>query len=239
MTCIIIEDEHLALSILQSYIQKVPTLQLEQSFRDALTAWEYLQQNEVDLLFLDINMPDLNGIQLLNALPHPPMVIFTTAYSQYAVESYHLNAVDYLLKPIAFDRFLQAVQKANKHIELVEQFSIQKPQSQSDFCFIKSGVKRIKVKIADIQYMKSEGNYVRYFSAQQKILSLDSLVHIKKMLPETDFVQVHKSYLIAIAHIDVFQKEFIRIGDKRIPIGRAYRAAFFDRMNRWNEGFRS
>ncbi|MEM1325718.1 MAG: LytTR family DNA-binding domain-containing protein [Bacteroidota bacterium] len=230
MTCIIVEDEPLALRILESYIQKVLTLDLQACFRDALKAWEYLQQNEVDLLFLDINMPDLNGIQLLNALPQPPMVIFTTAYAQYAVESYQLNAVDYLLKPIAFDRFLQAVQKASKRISQVEQLSTQPSQSQPDFCFIKSGVKRIKVKIADILYVKAEGNYVSYITNDQKILSLDNFANVTKRLPEPQFVRVHKSYLVAIVHIDVLQKAFIRIGRERIPIGRAYRVTFFDRM---------
>ncbi|MEM8523359.1 MAG: LytTR family DNA-binding domain-containing protein [Bacteroidota bacterium] len=236
MNCIIIEDEPLALNILQSYVEKVPNLKLEETFRDALKAWEYLQQNDIDLLFLDINMPDLSGIQLLKALPNPPMVIFTTAYAQYAIESYNLEAVDYLLKPIEFDRFLKAVQKASKRKRkeydlFVDKELIWKNQS-TDLFFVKSGVKNFKVKLSNILYIEAADNYVKYALKDQKILSLDSLSNLETILPSDQFIRVHRSYLIAIAHIDILQKEFITIAKQRIPLGRTFRTQFFERIER-------
>lgn len=236
MTCIIVEDEPLALNILKSYVEKVPSLKLQTTFRDALRAWEYLQKNNIDLLFLDINMPDLNGLQLLKALPITPMVIFTTAYTQYAIESYNLDAVDYLLKPIEFDRFLKAVHKASKRTK--EEKSGQKElisnTKQFEFFFVKSGTKNFKVTLSDILYLEAAGNYVHYILPDQKILSLDSLSKLEVILPSKDFIRVHKSYIIAIAHINIIQKEFITIQNQRIPIGRAFRTAFFERMEEFN-----
>jgi len=231
MNCIILEDEPLALNIIQSYVDKVPFLQLQATFRYPLEALNYLRNHIIDLMFLDINMPDLTGIQLFKSLQTAPMTIFTTAYSQYAIESYDLNAVDYLLKPIEFDRFLKAVNKAHQHLENKNTSLLETPQNKSsDILFVKSGYKTYRLNLNDILYVEADGNYATYITLDRKIISTDRLGKLMQILPEDRFIRVHKSFLIAFAHIDILQKEFITIKDKRIPIGRAYRAAFFERI---------
>lgn len=232
MNCILLEDEPLALGILQNYVSKTPFLHLQATFRDPLKALAYFQQQQTDLVFLDINMPDLNGIQLLKSLPQKPMVIFTTAYSQYAIESYDLNAVDYLLKPIELERFLKAVNKANQLFQLKKNQLVSSTQTspveEVTFFFVKSGTKTHKVIFEEILYVEAENSYVSYVTAQKRILSLDRLNALEELLPKGRFIRVHKSFIIALAHIDELQREWIKIKDKRIPIGRAYRKDFFE-----------
>ena len=231
MTCIIVEDEPLALNLLNSHAEKTPELDLKGSFRSPINAMTFLQQNEVDLLFLDINMPDLNGIQLLKSLTTRPLVIFTTAYSKYALESYDWNAVDYLLKPIEFERFLKAVNKAQQILSAQNIVpSSASPKHELGFFFLKSGSKTHKVMPEDILYIEAAENYVCYVTQHKKILVQDRLNRLETSLPNHDFIRIHKSYIIALAHIDVMDRAWITIRDKRLPIGRAYREALVQRI---------
>lgn len=229
--CLIIDDEPVALDILKDYIAKVPFLKLLQSFRESIKALEYLQRNEVDLIFLDINMPDLSGIQFLHALSHQPLVIFTTAYSQYAVESYEYEAVDYLLKPIEFARFLKAANRAleqfqlkNKNSSRILSYSNNTIAKDKNYILIKSGSDIHRIEVNDICYVQGTGNYVTFYTIKKKILSLLTMNKVLKILPRGQFVRIHKSYIINFNRIDVIEKEQVKIRDVIIPIGETYRA---------------
>ena len=238
MTCLVIDDEPVAIDILQDYIAKVPFLELLQSFRESIKALEFLQQNNVDLIFLDINMPDLSGIQFLNALSHHPLVIFTTAYSQYAVESYEYEAVDYLLKPIEFPRFLKAANRALELYQLKTKNSSKIVTSSNNtiaddksYILIKSGSDIHRIEVNDICYVKGTGNYVTFHTIKKKILSLLTMNKVLEILPHRQFVRIHKSYIINFNRIDVIEKEQVKIRDVIIPIGEVYRVNLLRLIN--------
>jgi DNA-binding LytR/AlgR family response regulator len=219
MNCIAIDDEPKALEVIERYCRKINSVRLFSTFREPLKALEFLAKEKVDLIFLDINMPDVNGLQLLSALPEKPMVIFTTAYSDYAVESYNLRAIDYLLKPITFERFLSSVNKA------VELFTLKnKIPAASDFVLIRSGPQTHKVKVDDILYLEKEGNYLMVFTKEKKILIRENMTDVFDIIPkEEGFVRVHKSFIVALKHISTFEVHQVTIGNNKIPIGISYR----------------
>lgn len=238
LNCIIIDDEPLAIEILKDYIEKIPFMELLHSFRNPLKALEYLKENKIDLIFLDINMPDLTGMQFLNSLIHHPMVIFTTAYSEYAVESYEYDAVDYLLKPIEFVRFIKATNRALEQFMLIEKESLSNDGKKetnrllkNDQFLIKSGTDLHKININDILYIQGAGNYCLFFTAKKKIMSLISLNELLKILPSSLFTRIHKSYIINLDHIDVIEKDQVNILDRLIPIGDKYKNYFFKIVN--------
>jgi DNA-binding LytR/AlgR family response regulator len=233
MTCIAIDDEPMALDVIRDYCEKVYFLELKESFRNALKALQYLQDHKVDLILLDINMPDLTGIQFLKSLNYIPLVIFTTAYSEYALQSYDFNAIDYLLKPIEFDRFLKGVLKAKEHFEYKvaktnQQETNQKIHSESkkEFVLVKSGSEIHKINLNDIQYIEGTGNYISFITSTKKILSLMNMKEVIELLPKYEFVRVHKSYIISMRHIDLIERSQIRINNKTIPIGSSYKEEF-------------
>lgn len=217
MNCIAIDDEPKALEVIERYCSKSDSIALLSTFREPLKAIEFLAKQKVDLIFLDINMPVVNGLQLLSTLPEKPMVIFTTAYSDYAVESYNLRAIDYLLKPITFERFLSSVNKA------VELFMLKnKIPASFDFVLIKSGTQTHKVKIDDILYMEKEGNYLTVFTKEKKILIRENMTDVFDIIPKEGFVRVHKSFIVALKHISSFEVHQVIIGNNKIPIGSSY-----------------
>ncbi len=226
MKCLAIDDEPVALDILKDYIAKVPFLECEGVFRDPLKALDYLRKNRIDLVFLDINMPDLTGIQLLKTLKKPPLVIFTTAYSEYALESYDYDAVDYLLKPIEFERFIKAANKACEMFEIKDK-NMPIVSGGRDHIFIKSGTHFHNVRTKDIYYIKGTGNYVTFVTDQREILSLLTMTKALEALPQDLFVRIHKSYIINSLHVDLIENEEVRIRGERIPIGDSYREALF------------
>ena len=224
--CLVIDDEPVALDILRDYIEKVPFLECTGTFRNPIKALDHIQKNEVDLLFLDINMPDLTGIQFLNALTGQPLVIFTTAYSEYALESYDYDAVDYLLKPIEFDRFLKAANKALKQFQLKTK-RVSPLIKDSEFVLIKSGTEYYKIKISDIFYVKGTGNYVTFVTKRKEILSLLTMKDVLEMLHSKMFLRIHKSYIVNFSHVDLIETDQVKIKDKYLPIGDVYRESFF------------
>ena len=236
MKCLVVEDEPIALEIVKDYVNRVSFLKLSQAFRNPIKALEYLQENKVDLLFLDINMPDLTGIQFLNALPYSPLVIFTTAYSQYALESYEYDAVDYLLKPIEFERFLKAVNKAFEHLKLrnsKNQINTQVSEGKvKDHILIKSGTNLHHIKINDILYIKGAGNYVTFFVEMQKIMALLTMDQVLGMLPSDQFFRIHKSYIVNADQIDVIEKDQIKIRGKAVPIGNNFKEGFLRNLKK-------
>jgi DNA-binding LytR/AlgR family response regulator len=233
MNCIIIDDEPKAIDLLATFIGKVPFLNLLGKFRDPIAAMDFIADNKVDLLFLDINMPDITGIQLLKSLSNAPMVIFTTAHTEYAVESYNLNAVDYLLKPIEFERFMKAVMKtrslfesavANKDLNTVQEI-------KENIIFIKSGTKTHRIELDSILYIEGMGNYVSFILIDKKITAYMSMPEVIELLPSLHFQRIHKSYIISLKQIDTIEVHQVKIKDNVIPIGQTFRSEFFKKTS--------
>ncbi|NIJ45261.1 DNA-binding LytR/AlgR family response regulator [Wenyingzhuangia heitensis] len=222
MNCIIIEDQLPAQRILKKYINDIGTLQLKATFTNALEAIQFLETQEIDLLFLDIHLPKLSGIDFLKTYNNPPQVIFTTAFADYALEGYSLNVVDYLLKPFSFQRFVQAVHKIKTTANQDQQ------QTATTDIFVKSGYEHIKVKISEIIFIKSDTDYTEINTSNQKIVSSEPLRYWEKHLKAYNFIRVHKSYLININKIDkVTSNQVYLHKEYTTPIGRAYKYAFF------------
>ena len=221
MNCIAIDDEPKALEVIERYCQKSDLVDLKATFREPVKAIEFLNREKIDLIFLDINMPDISGIQLIQTLAEKPMVIFTTAYSSYAVESYDLNAVDYLLKPITFERFLAATNKAFSLFQIKN-----KPNDRDDNAgtvFIKSGSHTYQVKVSDILYLEKDGNYITVYLKNKQILIRENMGDIFDLVPQSEFVRIHKSFVVAIKHITMIEVHQLIINGIKIPIGSTYR----------------
>jgi two-component system LytT family response regulator len=212
---IAIDDEPIALEIITSLAGKVPFLKLQASFVNAFEAIRYLQDNPVDLIFLDIKMPDISGFEFLKLLTHKPLIIFTTAYTEHAVKSYELDAVDYLLKPFSADRFLKACTKACDLIEIRNKSIIQKP----DFIFLKSGFELVKVHFQDILFIESSGNYMVFMFENQKLIVRLTMKEVKLLLPENDFIQVHRSFIISKNKVSKIERYQLHAGKHVVPIG--------------------
>lgn len=237
MNCIIIDDEPMALELIKGYILKTDSLKLIEGFTNPFTALNYLLNNRIDLVFLDINMPELSGIQLLKSLPYQPKVIFTTAYSEYAAESYEYNAVDYLLKPFKYDRFMRAVNKLTEMGTLDNNgVSNENFTNSRVVLFIKSGTQVHKIVKDEITFIEAQGNYIFIHTVNKKTLTLTSMTDILKQLPSTDFMRVHKSYIVALKYIDVIEKHQLFIRDMAIPIGVTYRGLFHQYINQLRLG---
>ena len=232
-SCIIVEDEPLARNLLSAYISKVPRLELKQSFSNALEALEYLRENPVDVLFSDIQMPEVTGITLLKLLKSKPLIILTTAYSEYALEGYELEVYDYLLKPISFERFLKAVEKGIARLDgnnstTTSQVLIQEVQTVPtvDYIFVKDGTKLIKINLSDILYIEGLKDYVCIYTPNKKIISLQTMKSLEASLPSDRFVRVHNSFIIAFAAIEEIEKDRLIINKSTIPISDTYKKAF-------------
>ena len=228
MNCIAIDDEPKALDVIERYCQKSDLVDLKASFREPVKAIEFLNKEKIDLIFLDINMPDITGIQLIQTLVTKPMVIFTTAYSNYAVESYNLNAIDYLLKPITFERFLAAVNKASNQLSLQNKPSAK--EEEPGTVFIKSGPHTYQVRVADILYLEKDGNYITVHLKDKNILIRENMGDIFDLVPAADFVRVHKSFVVAIKHIAMIEVHQLIINGEKIPIGSTYRESLRGRL---------
>ena len=224
ISCVAIDDEPLALVVLQDYIGKVPNLDLKKCFTDAFAALEFLKREEVDLLFLDIRMPQITGIQLLKSLPKPPLVIFTTAYSTYAVEGFNLDAIDFLLKPFEFDRFLKSVNKASEYLNYKD-----KPYTSdyTSFIFVKSDYQIVKINVDDIKFIEGMDDYVKIFTTEKMVLTNIPMKEILKKLPSSKFVRVHRSFIVSLNRIESVRNKRIKIEDKIIPVGDSYSDSFY------------
>lgn len=230
MNCVIIDDEPAAIDVIKFHLSSIPFMVLEKTFRDPLDALEYLQQHPIDLIFLDINMPKLSGISFPKFLQNPPLIIFTTAYSEYALESYELKAVDYLLKPIEFNRLLQAVMKAKQLLEKNSTVSASSSEISPDISeqtiFVKSGSEFHQLFIQNIKYIESEGNYVTFYTDKRPVLARYKLSEVLELLPNEFFARIHRSYIVALKHIETVKKHCVVIDDKEIPISSNYREGF-------------
>lgn len=221
LRCIIVEDEPLAAKILQDYITQVPFLQLEGAFRDALLATDYLRDHQPDLLFLDIHLPKLKGMAFLKTLPHPPAVIITTAYHQYAVEGFELNVTDYLLKPFEFERFLVAVNKVKRPEK--ERHNAVESGGTKDYLFLAVQKKKVKVWLADIVYIESQREYIKIVTTKGQYLSKMGTQEIEDLLPPATFKRIHRSFIVSVSRIDSYTSELVEAGGVTLPVGRGYR----------------
>jgi two-component system, LytTR family, response regulator len=226
MNCVIVDDEPAAREVLKRYIVQLPALHLAAECSNALQVMQLLQQQTVDLLFLDIHMPQLNGNDLLRILKHPPAVIFTTAHPEYALEGYELDAVDYLLKPVSFERFLKAVQKAMPHAADHESPPAIPRTTQPDaFIYFRADRKMIKVLLKDILYIESMKDYVKVFTTGGVIVTKQSISSLEELLPEHLFVRTHRSFIVSLQKIRTYTHELIEIEQGEVPIGKLYRNA--------------
>ena len=224
-TCIIIEDEPLALEKTKDFVSKVPFLHLSATFDNALTGLAYLNNNKVDILFLDINMDELTGIELLQSSKINSQVIITTAYQEYALKGYELQITDYLLKPFSFNRFLQAVNKAQENI--VHRTSDAHP----DFIFVKTENRLEKIMLNEIVYIEGMRDYLRIHTVNKKLMTLQNFSEFEKLIPSSLVCRVHKSYMVALNKIESIERSRIKIADQMIPISETYKELFFQLIN--------
>jgi DNA-binding LytR/AlgR family response regulator len=235
MNCVIIDDEPAAIEVLKFHLSNIPFITLQKSFRDPLDALDYLQKHQVDLLFLDINMPKLSGISFPKFLQKPPLIVFTTAYSEYALKSYELNAVDYLLKPIEFDRLLQSVMKVKHILNKKNDDIITSANTSEDISdqtiFIKSGSEFHQLSIQNIKYIESDGNYVTFHTIKRPILARYKLSEVLELLPKEYFKRIHRSYIIGLKHAETVKKHAVIIDGNEIPISSNYRESFLSFIN--------
>lgn len=222
MKCIIIDDEPLAIEIMESYVSKVDNLQLEGNFRNAVSAFTFLQQNQIDLIFLDIQMPKLSGIDFLKTLKNPPKVIITTAFRDYAIDGFELEVTDYLLKPIPFERFLKSVGKV-LHQPVANPLNSSKIEVNEDYVYFKVDKKMIKVKMSDILFIESIKDYVKVKTAEKEIITQQKISYLEESLPKENFLRIHRSFIVNREKIDAYSATDMEIGKFHIPIGRNYK----------------
>ncbi len=231
-TCLIVDDEPMARKLMEQYVVKVPYLQLVQSCASPLAAIEVLQQNAVDILFLDINMPEITGLTLLKVLQKKPLVVLTTAYSEYALEGYELDVADYLLKPITFERFLKSVEKLTARLQnpspptTPASPTIERKEDILPYIFVKDGTKLVRVMMNEILYIEGLKDYVGICTKEKKIVTLQTMKALEAQLPESKFIRIHNSYIVAYDAIEAIEREKVQIGGAFLPISESYRKAF-------------
>ena len=225
MRCIAVDDEKLVLDLLVDNINQVPYLQLVKACKNAMEAIEILQQEKIDLIFLDIQMPKLSGLQFIQSLQQPPMVILITAYEKYALESYNLNVVDYLLKPVPFERFLKACNKAKKLFDLGKEKPLVEKEQSADHIFINVEYTLVKILFADILFIEGLKDYIKIHLApsSKPILTKMSLKGMEEKLPAGKFVRVHKSYIVAADKITIIKRDLVYLGNNEIPVSDFYK----------------
>ena len=226
--CIIVDDEQLARQLLESYVQKIPELTLSASCKNPIEAMEVMRTEEIALVYTDIQMPELLGTEMLRSMKNKPVAIFTTAYKEYALEGYELDAVDYLLKPISFERFLQATNKALELIQLKN--STTPPKTSDEFLVLKSGTKTHKIKISDISYIEGLKEYISYYVNGERIVVLESLKNLEETLPGDQFLRVHKSYIVNYQKVRSMESNSLDIDGKKVPIGKSYKSIVLQKV---------
>ena len=226
ITCIIVDDEPLAIRVLEKYIATIPYLQLIQSFDNPLAAMRLLQQTRIDLIFLDINMPELSGINLVKALRQPPLIVFTTAFPHHAVQGFELDAIDYLVKPFSVERFLKAIQKVGLYLEKTPA-----KNTVATHLTIRADRKLYRVPFEDILYCQAYGDYVKVITNDKQLLPKTTLSKLSEQLPQDLFIRIHRSYLIAWNQVKYLEGNQVKIGDTLIPIGQQYKDQLLARLS--------
>ncbi len=235
--CLIVDDEPLAQRIIEKYAEDIPTIEIASKCDNAFEAMQALNDKEIDLIFLDINMPKLSGINFLKTLKNPPLTIITTAYSEYALEGYELDVIDYLKKPFSFERFLKAMQKAQERMkesakETIVHEVVTSHNQEENFIFVKSNKKTYKVNISDIFYIEALGDYVKIHTTDKVIITYQSMKKIEALLPSNTFSRIHKSFIVAISKIKSIEGNMVEIKDEKLPIGSNYKQEFQNIINK-------
>lgn len=225
LKCIIVDDEQLALDLLEDYIGNVPYLELTARCKNAAEAAKILQRRPVDLIFMDIMMPGMTGLQFIQNLTHRPMVILITAYAKYAVDAFSMDVVDYLVKPVAFDRFLKACSKAKDYYEFTTEIKSRRQEDHPGFFFVNADYSLIKVVVADIIWIEGLKDYIKIHleGSEKPVITLMSMKAVSEQLPQSGFIRVHKSYIVSVMHITAIRKNSIFIGSMEIPVGGNYK----------------
>ncbi|MHA7055661.1 LytR/AlgR family response regulator transcription factor [Aquimarina sp. M1] len=229
LKCLIVDDEPIAQKIVKGFIADTPNIEVFEVCDNAMEALKILREDTIDILFLDIEMPKISGLSFLKTLSHPPATIITTAYREFALEGFELNAIDYLLKPFSFERFLKAI---NKVIEAKNGASTKSETPAKTFEYFKADRKNIRVDYADIIYIEGLSNYVKIHLKNSQLVVYHKLIDLEKQLPGCQFVRIHKSYIIALDKIKAYGNDYIEVLDKQLSIGNTYRDRFFTRMSR-------
>ncbi len=223
INCIAIEDEPLALKKLEGFIHQMNYLNLMKTFSNAVDAMGYLKQYSIDLIFLDIRMKKLSGIQFLESLSNPPKVVITTAYGEYALKGYELEVADYLLKPFTFERFLKSVDKVYNQITALQQSTV-----EMEYFFVKTEYRIEKIELKKVLYIQGMKDYLQIHTLEKKIMTLQTFKNLLEILPKTDFQRVHNSYIVSVSKIESIERNRIRIGNNLIPISNSYKSGFYD-----------
>ena len=221
LKCVVVDDEPMAREIIETYIAKTPNLELVASCKNAGEAILFVQENEVDLFFLDIHMPEISGLSLAKIIHKKAQIIFTTAYRAYAIDGFNLNVVDYLLKPISFDRFLQGVQKV-----LVSEIA----ENNNDFMFVRSDRKMVKIDFNAILYIESLSDYLKIFTKEKTIVIRETISGLEEKLPSKKFIRIHRSFIVSLKSISSYTNEFIEINEKALPISRSYKESVLQKL---------
>ncbi|CAM1348221.1 MULTISPECIES: LytR/AlgR family response regulator transcription factor [Tenacibaculum] len=229
ITCVIVDDEPIAREILESFIDKTPNLELISSCKNAMEALQVAQTENIDLFFLDINMPEITGLSLAKIINNKSQIIFTTAYRDYAVDGFNLSVIDYLLKPIAFDRFLQAIQKVTEPTNSNMKVSTEN-DNKKDFMFVRADRKMVKINFKDILYIESLGDYVKVFTNNDTVITRETISNFEATLPSDCFIRVHRSYIVSISKISSYTNEYIEIAKKAVPISRSYKESVLQKL---------
>ncbi len=233
LRCAIVDDEPLAITVLEGMLEKIPGINVIATFNDALSAMDYLADgsNEVDFLFLDIEMPSLSGIDFLKTLTSPPPVIISSANKNYAIEGFELNVVDYVLKPITFERIVKSINKIKERFDKEVQASDESPEA----LFLKENKKMVKVVVGNILYIEGVKDYVKVVTNRKMVITKNKISYFEEILPSDHFIRVHKSFIVAVNHIDAYSSSFIEIGFNEIPVGRSYKDSALKKLGKISE----
>ncbi len=234
MKCLIVDDEPLALDILKEYINKTPSLELIGKCNNALEASEFLKNNKIDLMFLDIQMPEITGIEFMRSLSNPPLVIFCSAFSDFAVEGFELDALDYILKPVSFERFNKSIERAIEYTALKKNDAVEEPDHDNDYIFIKSNQKQIKLSYDQILYVEAFADYVKLYTAEKRYITLQTMKNMEIKLPSEKFIRVHRSFIVGSKYITAFNSSELEIGATKIPVGKNYKDDFLLKLRSKN-----
>lgn len=225
-TCVIVEDEQPARELLTMYLEHIPDVELAGTFDNAFAAFSFLQSRTVDLMFLDIQMPRMTGVELLRSLKSAPKVIITTAYRDYALDAFELDVIDYLLKPISQERFLKSISKFHSYTLKIQSVDELSSGYEQAYLFLKVGKEQIKVLLKDILYIEGLKDYIKVHTAEKTFIAYDRLGYMEEKLPDAYFIRIHKSFIVALDKISMFRPESAQVGSRDIPIGRVYKQAF-------------
>jgi len=224
INCIIVDDEPVAREVLETHLGRISAVNILASCKNAMEAFQILNNNAIDLIFLDINMPEISGLSLAKAVKNNTKIIFTTAYREYAVDGFDLQAVDYLLKPISFERLLQAISKfMGEQQHVPAQNTLAAEVREDDHFFVRADRKMVRIDVKEIRYIESLSDYIRIHLGNSSVVTRETITNIEARLPKTDFLRVHRSFIVAISHIRCFTTESIEIGNEEIPISRSYK----------------